>query len=384
MPVTTTVFTATTPKNTPFAYHASTLTNPNPTISPAFMEANYEILESLLRERRRQIRIEDLRTEIEYFSEDYDEERDMEPRPEPRREATPTLRLREGNRRGRNAEGIRPSEIEAREGENRGANLPPPLAAHLGRNENSQPLRSYLTSVQGGHQSSTNMGGNLPPNSMLLSHHAQPFIPSSLHTPAGLVPTHINPYSQPFANLVRRQAPNFFSQTQMGFVHGLRTRSLVEHLSTDLPSTYKGLMEKTYTWVEAGEVATNGASNDQRDGFERSKKSSWDNNRGQKNRDRFSPYQGPSHGLLLSLSKSTKEILTTEKAARSFEPPPKMFGSKRSWDTSKYCHFHEDYGHDTNDYRHLRTQIQEAVNSGQLSHLVKGIKKERTKLFDTT
>ncbi|GJY56163.1 hypothetical protein Tco_0455278 [Tanacetum coccineum] len=142
-------------------------------------------------------------------------------------------------------------------------------------------------------------------------------------------------------------------------------------------------MEKTYTWVEAREVATNGASNDRRDSFERSKKSSWDNNRGQKNKDRFSPYRGPNHGLLPSLSKSSKEILATEKAARSFEPPPKMFGSKRSRDMSKYCHFHEDYGHDTNDCRHLRTQIQEAVNSGQLSHLVKGIKKERTKSSDT-
>ncbi|GKD93032.1 reverse transcriptase domain-containing protein [Tanacetum coccineum] len=60
-----------------------------------------------------------------------------------------------------------------------------------------------------------------------------------------------------------------------------------------------------------------------------------------------------------------------------------MFGSKRSRDMSKYCHFHEDYGHDTNDCRHLRTQIQEAVNSGKLSHLVKGIKKERTKSSDT-
>ncbi|GKD56374.1 hypothetical protein Tco_1289761, partial [Tanacetum coccineum] len=110
-----------------------------------------------------------------------------------------------------------------------------------------------------------------------------------------------------------------------GFVHGLRTRSLVEHLSTDLPSTYKGLMEKTYTWVKAREVATNGASGDRGDNFE-----------------------------------SPKEILAIEKAARSFEPPPKMFGSK-----------------------HLRTQIQEAVNSGQLSHLVKGTKKERTKSSNT-
>ncbi|GJX13425.1 hypothetical protein Tco_0205183 [Tanacetum coccineum] len=109
-PVTTTVFAATTPENTPFAYRASSLANPNPMISPAF------------------------------FSEDYDEEREMEPRPEPHREATPTIRPRspivrrqqervvgfeeapnrEGSRRGRNAKGTRPSEIKAREGENRG------------------------------------------------------------------------------------------------------------------------------------------------------------------------------------------------------------------------------------------------------------------------
>ncbi|GKC67370.1 hypothetical protein Tco_1099968 [Tanacetum coccineum] len=115
--------------------------------------------------------------------------------PEPRRETTPTLWLRsprvrrqrervvgfedapnrEGNRRGMNVEGIRPLKIEAKEGENKGANLPPLLAAHLGRNENSQPLRSSLTSVQGGYQPSTNPGGNHPPNGTLLSHHAQPF-----------------------------------------------------------------------------------------------------------------------------------------------------------------------------------------------------------------
>ncbi|GJZ09533.1 reverse transcriptase domain-containing protein [Tanacetum coccineum] len=98
----------------------------------------------------------------------------------------------------------------------RGANLPPSLAAHLGRNENSQPLRSSLTSVQGGHQPSTNMGGNLPPNDTLLLHHAQPFIPSSLHIPTGLVPTPVNPYSQPPMNLVHGQALNFLFQTQMG------------------------------------------------------------------------------------------------------------------------------------------------------------------------
>ncbi|GKE52241.1 hypothetical protein Tco_1487397 [Tanacetum coccineum] len=85
------MFAATTPENTPMAYRASTSANPNPVISPAFIKANYEALESLLRDRRRQMRNDDLRTELEYFSEDYDEEREMEPRPEPTRAATPPL-----------------------------------------------------------------------------------------------------------------------------------------------------------------------------------------------------------------------------------------------------------------------------------------------------
>ncbi|GJR77698.1 hypothetical protein Tco_0090063 [Tanacetum coccineum] len=90
-PVTITEFAATTPEYTSFACYASTSANPNPIISPAFVEANYEILESLMRERRRQIRNEDLQTELDNFSKDYDEEREMEPRPEPHREATPTF-----------------------------------------------------------------------------------------------------------------------------------------------------------------------------------------------------------------------------------------------------------------------------------------------------
>ncbi|GKE65349.1 hypothetical protein Tco_1519510, partial [Tanacetum coccineum] len=74
-----------------------------------------------------------------------------------------------------------------------------------------------------------------------------------------------------------------------------------------------------------------------------------------------------------------REILAIEKVARSFEQPPRMLGSRRSRDMSKYCYFHEDHGHDTNDCRQLRSQIEEAVKSGQLSHLIKGVKKERAK-----
>ncbi|GJT21474.1 hypothetical protein Tco_0891411 [Tanacetum coccineum] len=97
----------------------------------------------------------------------------------------------------------------------------------------------------------------------------------------------------------------------------------------------------------------------------------------------FSPYRGPKKGLLSSLSKSLREIIATEKVARSFKQPPRMLGSRRSRDISKYCYFHEDHGHDTNDCRQLRSQIKEAVKSIQLSYLVKGIKKEKAKTSDS-
>nr|GEY26239.1 hypothetical protein [Tanacetum cinerariifolium] len=425
VPTTTTMFSATTPENTPLAYHASTSTNPNPVISPTFVEANYETLESLLRDRRRQMRNNDLRTELEYFSEDYDEEREMEPRPGPARAVTPPLRAASPRVRRR-----RERVVGFEETQNRGE---------------SRVL-------------SNNVGGNLPPNGTFLSHNAQPFIPTNLNVPNGRMPMHVYPppttckfcqwtahglpstnsdgkplyrgklrqpptrrartidlHKRPFPNplgpvtpFVRwieiyplldglkmpshigsydgKGNPNNFLHLFEGsirmqkwlmpvachmftytlkdsariwwnskkagsildhedlkrenkstrdfiaiytddtlqilglyedqristFIHGLRTRSLVEHISTDLPLTYKGRIEKTYTWVEAREVATNGASSDRRDSFERPKKSSWDNNRGQKNKNRFSPYRGPNHGLLSNLSKSPREILATD------------------------------------------------------------------------
>ncbi|GKC74023.1 hypothetical protein Tco_1119906, partial [Tanacetum coccineum] len=64
--------------------------------------------------------------------------------------------------------------------------------------------------------------------------------------------------------------------------------------------------------------------------------------RKRKNRDGFSLYCGSNHRILSNLSKSPMEILATEKH-----------------------------------------QIEEAVKSGQLAHLVKGIKKGKAKVSDT-
>nr|GEV15023.1 reverse transcriptase domain-containing protein [Tanacetum cinerariifolium] len=61
-------------------------------ISGAIRGTKPTMLESLLRDRRRQMCNNDLQTELEYFSEDCDKEREMEPRSRPARAVTPPLR----------------------------------------------------------------------------------------------------------------------------------------------------------------------------------------------------------------------------------------------------------------------------------------------------
>ncbi|GKC18774.1 hypothetical protein Tco_1020924 [Tanacetum coccineum] len=85
-------------------------------------------------------------------------------------------------------------------------------------------------------------------------------------------------------------------------------------------------MKNTYTRIEAKEVATNGDPNDHKEGSDEfSKGFSWDNNKGRKkNQDKFSPYKGSNHGLLVNFVKSLREILVTEKATKAFKEPPRM------------------------------------------------------------
>ncbi|GJR29714.1 hypothetical protein Tco_1105946 [Tanacetum coccineum] len=144
-------------------------------------------------------------------------------------------------------------------------------------------------------------------------------------------------------------------------------------------------MDKTYSCIDAKEVATNRAPNDNIEGSDKFNKTfSWDHNKGKKNNwYMFSPYKGSNHGILRFLVKIPWEIIATEKAAKAFEPHPSMVGNKRSCDMSKSCHFHEDHGHETNQYRELRHKIKKAVKSGQLAHLVKGIKNGKEKTSNT-
>nr|GEY67601.1 hypothetical protein [Tanacetum cinerariifolium] len=163
------------------------------------------------------MRNEDLRTELDYYCDEYDEESAMEIRLAHVMETNLVLRTgssraqrqrvrvvdfkdapnRDGSSVKREPEGRRTSKQRGESNRNHKVNLPPILAAHLGKNKNGQPLQSTLTYVYGGHQPLTNLGGNLPPNDTYLSYNVAPFIPNDLQPSNGHVPTYINPYPQP-------------------------------------------------------------------------------------------------------------------------------------------------------------------------------------------
>ncbi|GJW79548.1 reverse transcriptase domain-containing protein [Tanacetum coccineum] len=72
------------------------------------------------------------------------------------------------------------------------------------------------------------------------------------------------------------------------------------------------------------------------------------------------------------LTRTPKEILAMDNV--NFPPPPSMVGTPKKQNMNKFCDYHQDRGHNTNDCYHLKKQIEEAVASGRLAHLVKDIR----------
>ncbi|GKA90068.1 hypothetical protein Tco_0811880, partial [Tanacetum coccineum] len=73
------------------------------------------------------------------------------------------------------------------------------------------------------------------------------------------------------------------------------------------------------------------------------------------------------------LTKTPKEILTIESV--SFPEPPPLIGTPEKQNLNKFCDYHGDRGHNTNDCYQLKNQIEEAVASRKLAHLVKDIRR---------
>ncbi|GJZ99604.1 hypothetical protein Tco_0672155 [Tanacetum coccineum] len=74
----------------------------------------------------------------------------------------------------------------------------------------------------------------------------------------------------------------------------------------------------------------------------------------------------------LLLTKTSKEIFALEKG--KFKAPPPMVTSAEKRDPNKYCEFHADTGHSTDECMQLRKQIDEMIKVGKLLQFIKELK----------
>ncbi|GJU63574.1 reverse transcriptase domain-containing protein [Tanacetum coccineum] len=154
-----------------------------------------------------------------------------------------------------------------------------------------------------------------------------------------------------------------------GFMHGITHPGLIKRLYERIPRSVDEMYRMTTSFLQ-GEVAALSHGR-------KKVSSSWKPSeggdkptfkKGFKNKQR--PDRKPDRFSLLT--KTPKEIFTLEKG--KFKAPPPMVTPVEKRDSSKYCEFHSDTGHNTNECMQLRKQIDEMIKAGKLSQFIKELK----------
>ncbi|GJV81277.1 hypothetical protein Tco_1517147 [Tanacetum coccineum] len=81
--------------------------------------------------------------------------------------------------------------------------------------------------------------------------------------------------------------------------------------------------------------------------------------------------------MSLLLTKTPKEILALEKG--KFKTPPPMTTPVEKRNANKFCEFHGEVGHNTDECNHLRKQIEDMLKAGKLSHIIRELKQSSGK-----
>ncbi|GJT57642.1 reverse transcriptase domain-containing protein [Tanacetum coccineum] len=160
-----------------------------------------------------------------------------------------------------------------------------------------------------------------------------------------------------------------------GFMHGITNPELIKRLHDKIPKSVDEMWKITTAFLRVEVAADNQERKKtfppwkQQDAGHREnfKKGGFKNQqRPEKRQDRFA-----------LLTKTPKEILALDKG--KFKPPPPMTTPVEKRNASKFCEFHGEVGHTTDECMHLKRQIEEMLKTGKLSHLIKELKQSNGK-----
>ncbi|GKA26364.1 reverse transcriptase domain-containing protein [Tanacetum coccineum] len=90
---------------------------------------------------------------------------------------------------------------------------------------------------------------------------------------------------------------------------------------------------------------------------------------------RSQPKDGRGSSKFTPLTRTPKEIFAAESG--KFKPPPPMVTPVEKRSINKFCEFHNDKGHNTDECVQLKKQIEELVRAGKLSHFIKEIRQDK-------
>nr|GEV17003.1 hypothetical protein [Tanacetum cinerariifolium] len=136
-----------------------------------------------------------------------------------------------------------------------------------------------------------------------------------------------------------------------GFMHGVNNPELTKRLNEHVSKTMEEIMITTTAFIR-GEAAA------------ASKKKGHTSWKAQDQSKRQT-----------SEKRTLKEILAAE--AGKFQPPPPMMTPVEKRSSNKFCDFHNDKRHSTDECMQLKKQIEKLVREDKLSHLIKEIKHGR-------
>ncbi|GJW13508.1 reverse transcriptase domain-containing protein [Tanacetum coccineum] len=159
------------------------------------------------------------------------------------------------------------------------------------------------------------------------------------------------------------------------FVHGITNPELIKRLHDKIPKTMDEMMRMT-TYFLRGEVATSNHERKkslppwkQQEGNQKQnfrKRNFQNQQRRERKQDRFT-----------LLTKTLEEIFALEKI--KFKAPPPMTTLVEKRNHAKFCEFHGEVGHNTDECMHLKKQIEEMLKIEKLSHLIKELKQNSGK-----
>ncbi|GJY18429.1 hypothetical protein Tco_0389920 [Tanacetum coccineum] len=156
-----------------------------------------------------------------------------------------------------------------------------------------------------------------------------------------------------------------------GFMHGITNPELIKRLHDNILKSIDEMMRVTTAFLGGEVTAFNQARKKTLSAWkqqEAGRKQDFDKRGDFRNKQRLERRRDK----FTLLTKSPMEILALDRG--KFKTPPPMTTPVEKRNNNKFCEFHKEVGHNTDECMYLKRKIEELIKAGKLSHVIKELK----------